>query len=168
MCRERLDALPSDATELSFGNNVYKIRFDERDNRPLYGFRYHFYLKDAVEDVPEYLVNWDNFVKYAPLCILSNSVTYKRLFRMAAEYDLDLIYEKEFHEVYAENEDHAEYGPMLQHMKVVDANGESQMDEDQWEAASTFSITVPVMITLTCCIDIYIAFAFQKRSRSSS
>jgi mRNA (guanine-N7-)-methyltransferase len=71
MCRERLDALPSDATELSFGNNVYKIRFDERDNRPLYGFRYHFYLKDAVEDVPEYLVNWDNFVKYAPLCILS-------------------------------------------------------------------------------------------------
>ena len=55
--------MPSDATELSFGNSVYKVRFDQREERPLYGFRYHFYLKDAVEDVPEYLVHWDNFVK---------------------------------------------------------------------------------------------------------
>ncbi|GJE97968.1 mRNA cap guanine-N7 methyltransferase [Phanerochaete sordida] len=127
---ERLDAIPEDAKELEFGNKVYKIRFEQRDERPLYGHRYWFYLKDAVEDVPEYVVHWDNFVK------------------LAAEYDLDLIYEKEFHEVYAENEEHPEYGPMLQHMKVVDANGESQMDEDQWEAAN-----------------IYIAFAFEKRTR---
>ena len=56
--------MPSDATELSFGNSVYKVRFDQREERPLYGFRYHFYLKDAVEDVPEYVVNWENFVKY--------------------------------------------------------------------------------------------------------
>lgn len=27
---------------------------------------------------------------------------------------------------------------MLQHMRVVDANGESHMDEDQWEAASAY------------------------------
>lgn len=44
---------------------------------------------------------------------------------------------KEFHEVFAENREHREFGPLLEKMKVVNAKGESQMDEDQWEAAST-------------------------------
>ena len=56
--------------------------------------------------------------------------------RLADEYGLEPVYVKEFHEVFAENEDHAEFGPLLQNMKVVDSNGESHMDEDQWEAAS--------------------------------
>ena len=59
--------------------------------------------------------------------------------RLAGEYDLRLNYVKEFHEVFSENSDHPDFGPLLQHMKVVDANGESQMDEDQWEAASAFT-----------------------------
>lgn len=127
---ERLDSIAADAPELSFGNSVYKIRFDDRENRPLYGYKYWFYLKDAVDDIPEYVVHWKNFEK------------------VAAEYGLYPTYVKEFHEVFADNEDHSEYGPMLQHMRVVDANGESHMDEDQWEAAN-----------------IYLAFAFEKRSR---
>ena len=56
--------------------------------------------------------------------------------RLADEYDLVPVYMKEFHEVFAENDEHPEFGPLLQNMKVVDSNGESQMDEDQWEAAS--------------------------------
>lgn len=60
---ERLDAIPDDAAELEFGNSVYKIRFEDRVERPVYGHRYWFYLKDAVEDVPEYVVHWDNFVE---------------------------------------------------------------------------------------------------------
>lgn len=137
LCRERLDTVPEDASELSFGNSVYKIRFEDRDERPLYGHRYWFFLKDAVEDVPEYVVHWETFVKSDPSRPLIHFEANLLHSRMAAEYDLDLVYEKEFHEVYAENEEHAEFGPMLQHMKVVDSNGESQMDEDQWEAAST-------------------------------
>ena len=43
---------------------------------------------------------------------------------------------KEFHEVFSENSEHKDFKPLLQHMKVVDSHGESQMDEDQWEAAS--------------------------------
>ncbi|KAH7916010.1 guanine-N(7)-methyltransferase domain-containing protein [Hygrophoropsis aurantiaca] len=125
---ERLDALPPDVEELSFGNSVYKIRFEDRHSRPLFGHRYYFYLEDAVENVPEYIVQWDNFVQ------------------MAAEFGLFPVYKKEFHEVYAEHEDHEEFGPLMVRMKVVDANGESAMDEDQWEAAN-----------------IYIAFAFEKR-----
>ena len=49
---------------------------------------------------------------------------------------MSLVYVKEFHDVYTENEEHTEFGPLLQSMRVVDSNGESQMDEDQWEAAS--------------------------------
>jgi len=29
----------------------------------VFGHRYWFFLKDAVEDVPEYLVHWESFVQ---------------------------------------------------------------------------------------------------------
>ena len=65
-CRDQLDALPPNAKELTWGNSVYKIRFEDRHNRPVFGHRYWFYLQDAVDDVPEYVVHWDNFVQYVP------------------------------------------------------------------------------------------------------
>lgn len=55
---------------------------------------------------------------------------------MAAEYGLDLLYKKEFHQVFEEHQDHPEFKPLLVRMKVVDEDGASAMDEDQWEAAS--------------------------------
>lgn len=58
-------------------------------------------------------------------------------FRMAAEYSLYPLYKEEFHHVFSENQDHQEFGPLMVRMKVVDVNGESSMDEDQWEAASS-------------------------------
>ncbi|TFY69279.1 hypothetical protein EVG20_g3228 [Dentipellis fragilis] len=127
---QRLDALPPDtpSSDLSFGNSVYKIRFENRTSRPLYGHRYWFFLRDAVEDVPEYIVHWDNFVQ------------------LAAEYGFYPLYKREFHEVFEEHQEHPEFGPLMERMKVVDKDGESQMDEDQWEA-----------------VNIYIAFAMEKR-----
>ncbi|KAJ7632425.1 guanine-N(7)-methyltransferase domain-containing protein [Roridomyces roridus] len=119
---ENLETVPADAPELSFGNDVYKIRFEDRAHKPLFGHKYWFYLQDA------YVVKWDNFVM------------------MAADYGLRPVYKEEFHDVFSEHREHAEFGPLLVRMKVVDANGESSMDEDQWEAAN-----------------IYIAFAFEKR-----
>ncbi|KAI9566486.1 mRNA capping enzyme-domain-containing protein [Boletus coccyginus] len=125
---ERLDALPPSATNLSFGNAVYRIRFEDRQSRPLFGHRYYFFLKDAVEDVPEYIVDWDNFVG------------------LAAEYSLYPIYKEEFHQIFAEHSEQKEFKDLMVRMKVVDANGESSMNEDQWEAAN-----------------IYIGFALEKR-----
>jgi len=124
---ERLNDVPPDSAELSWGNNVYKITFNDR-TRKQYGQRYSFYLKDAVEDVPEFVVHWDEFE------------------RLAATYGLVLKYKKEFHQVFEENQEHHEFGPLLQRMNVVDEKGESHMDEDQWEAAN-----------------VYIAFAFEKK-----
>ncbi|KAG9318424.1 mRNA capping enzyme-domain-containing protein [Chiua virens] len=125
---ERLDALPPSATDLSFGNAVYKIRFEDRKSRPLFGHRYHFFLKDAVEDVPEYIVNWDNFLG------------------LAEDYSLYPIYKEEFHQIFAEHSEQEEFKELMVRMKVVNASGESSMDEDQWEAAN-----------------IYIGFALEKR-----
>lgn len=62
--RHELDSLPPNAEDLSWGNKVYKIRFEERKARSLFGHRYWFFLRDAVDDVPEYVVHWDNFVQY--------------------------------------------------------------------------------------------------------
>ena len=63
MHRDQLDALPPNTEDLTWGNEVYKIRFEDRASRPVFGHRYWFYLKDAVDDVPEYVVHWENFVE---------------------------------------------------------------------------------------------------------
>lgn len=60
--RERLNELPEHDEELRFGNSCYSIQFRERQHKGVYGHDYRFYLTDAVEDVPEYLVDWENFV----------------------------------------------------------------------------------------------------------
>ena len=70
--RGELQKIPEGAP-LEFGNNVYRIKFDTR-HRPgadYYGHRYHFYLKDAVEDVPEFVVYWPNFESYVSLALPS-------------------------------------------------------------------------------------------------
>lgn len=43
---------------------MYKIQFDEREKQPMFGHKYWFFLQDAVENVPEYIVRWSNFVEY--------------------------------------------------------------------------------------------------------
>ena len=74
--RARLDALPPGAPP-SFGNDVYRIRFEDgeraRDKaaRPVFGHKYWFFLRDAVEDVPEYIVHWEPFVECVSRSFLS-------------------------------------------------------------------------------------------------
>ncbi|KAG8731161.1 mRNA cap guanine-N7 methyltransferase [Ceratobasidium sp. 428] len=106
--------------ELSFGNPVYRIRFDSKREQPLYGHRYWFYLRDAVEDVPEYVVRWDEFKT------------------LALEYDLKAVYRSEFHDLFNDERRDSEFGPLLQKMKVVNARGDSEMTEDQWHAANIY------------------------------
>jgi mRNA (guanine-N7-)-methyltransferase len=118
--RRNLDAIP-EGQPLRWGNSVYNIEFESRENRPVFGHRYRFFLRDAVDDVPEYVVHWKNFVE------------------MAREVGLHEVYRKEFHEVYQEHCEHETYGPLLVKMKVQNEDGESHMDEDQWEAASEYS-----------------------------
>lgn len=66
---ERLAQLPKDEP-LVFGNEVYRVKFDEQDPTPRFGHRYTFFLQDAVEEVPEYVVYWDEFVQCVSLLLL--------------------------------------------------------------------------------------------------
>lgn len=74
----QLDSIPlpedpvagEEEEELTFGNSVYGIKFDSRhppvteQGQPsLFGHRYTFFLQDAVEEVPEYVVYWEGFVE---------------------------------------------------------------------------------------------------------
>jgi mRNA (guanine-N7-)-methyltransferase len=59
--------------------------------------------------------------------------------RLAAEYNLSVIYKKSFSEVLDEEQRSRDFGPLLSRMGVVNDQGESAMDSDQWEAASEWS-----------------------------
>jgi hypothetical protein len=63
--------------------------------------------------------------------------------------------------------EHREYGPLLQRMKVVTADGESQMDEDQWEAASEWHFTLHLvrasMLIVLIVIKIFISALHSKK-----
>ncbi|WFD33308.1 mRNA (guanine-N(7))-methyltransferase [Malassezia cuniculi] len=60
----RLNAQP-DPEALSFGNSKYRVTFNQRHppNDLGFGHQYSFWLEDAVDDVPEYVIPWDKLVQ---------------------------------------------------------------------------------------------------------
>ncbi|KAM0792129.1 hypothetical protein ACM66B_004829 [Microbotryomycetes sp. NB124-2] len=115
----RLEAIEDDSN-LAFGNSVYGIKFDQRMWDSPFGHRYTFFLQDAVEEVPEYVVYWEEFVQ------------------MAAKYDLSLSYCSDFQQIFAAEKEDPHLSKLLQRMKVVNLHGETDMTVDQWEAATLY------------------------------
>ncbi|GAA6003206.1 hypothetical protein JCM10207_001799 [Rhodosporidiobolus poonsookiae] len=108
---------------LVFGNSVYSVKFDSRDppsSASPYGHRYTFFLQDAVEEVPEYVVYWDAFVE------------------LAAQYGLTPTYVADFQTIFADEQDDAHFRQLLRRMKVMDEEGNAEMDEDQLDAAMLY------------------------------
>ena len=91
--------------------------------------------------------------------------------RLAAEYGLHPLYKREFHDVFDEFREIPEFKDLLTRMKVVDRNEETDMDEDQWEAASACLFSLPpsasAMNADAICVDIYVMFALEKREAGS-
>lgn len=66
-------ATETQTTEMAvaeWGNSLYRVRFPgdtPRDGvfRPPYGWKYSFFIEEAVEEVPEYVVPWEAFRAYA-------------------------------------------------------------------------------------------------------
>jgi hypothetical protein len=73
---------------------------------------------------------------------------------LAKEYSLLPIYKEEFHNIYTEESEDPDFGQLLKTMKVVDGDGSSAMNEDQWEAASALfsSAFVTIADMLQMCI----------------
>jgi len=98
---------------VEWGNEFYKVRFPGKTPkdgvfRPPFGNKYFFFLEESVEWVPEYVVPWGVFRG------------------MAEDYGFSLTYKKTFQEVWEENKDDREHGPLADRMGVT----ETIMDYD--------------------------------------
>ena len=80
---------------LEFGNELYNVRFEQKNNFKTIGTKYYFTLTEAIPNIPEYLVRFKLFKKVANKYGLK--LLYKKsfkecketLFNFAYEYDLN-------------------------------------------------------------------------------
>lgn len=115
----------SNQDEPTFGNSVYQITFPYRltpDKQidQVYSNRYSFYLQDAVENVPEYLVLWEPFVE------------------MAREYGLRLIYKQGFHEIVENEKFEPNFNYLLSKMNLINQDRNLLISNDHWEACGIY------------------------------
>ncbi|AEO58816.1 hypothetical protein MYCTH_2306440 [Thermothelomyces thermophilus ATCC 42464] len=107
----------------SWGNSIYRVRFPgptpaDGVFRPPFGWKYNFFLDEAVEEVPEYVVPWEAFRA------------------LAEDYNLELQYHKPFGEVWESEKDDRELGALSERMGVRDRiTGKLLVSEEEMEAA---------------------------------
>jgi mRNA (guanine-N7-)-methyltransferase len=120
----KTSAIPQEPLE--WGNNIYKVKFPGSQPLPLdgvfrppFGWKYFYYLEEAV-DVPEFVVPWEGFRA------------------LAEEYGLELMYRKPFPEVWEDEKDDPELGPLSERMRVKDRNGRFLGTKEEMEAAGFY------------------------------
>ena len=112
---------------LEWGNSIYRVRFPGKTPedgifRPPFGWKYSYFMEEAVEEVPEYVVPWEAF----------------RF--MAEEYNLELQYKKPFAEVWEEEKEDPILGPLSERMGVRGkSKGPLLVRDEEMEAASKSS-----------------------------
>lgn len=124
-----------DAAALEFGNDDYKIEFDNRyaQGDVPFGNKYHFWLKDAVDNVPEYVVDW------------------RMLESIANELGLRLVYKARFDQILVDGYQKRTLRLLLRRMNVLDEN-----------VTADGSVAPNVTPSLWEACTLYLGFAFQK------
>ncbi|KAL4792041.1 mRNA capping enzyme-domain-containing protein [Aspergillus venezuelensis] len=113
-----------DVKKAEWGNSIYRVRFpsatpEDGVFRPPFGWKYSYFMEEAVEEIPEYVVPWEAFRA------------------LTEEYNLELQYRKPFLDVWRDEKDNSELGPLSERMGVRDrATGELLMTDEEKEAAS--------------------------------
>jgi mRNA (guanine-N7-)-methyltransferase len=56
----------------SWGNDIYRVQFpgptpEDGIFRPPFGWKYSYFMREAVEEVPEYVVPWEAFRAWVPM-----------------------------------------------------------------------------------------------------
>lgn len=158
---------------LSFGNNVYSVTFQNKTEFPLFGATYNFHLEGVV-DCPEFLV-------YFPL-----------LEKLAERYQLKLVYCERFDKFYnevmqkdSEKSNHYDSGRQLlgrmqalESYPAFDASGLMSNDEKDYihakekvESIEKASGRPERVGTLSQAeweaICLYVVFVFEKRSEKT-
>ena len=109
-----------------WGNGIYRVRFPgetPKDGifRPPYGWKYSYFLEEAVEEVPEYVVPWEAFRA------------------IAEDYNLELQYRKPFAEIWHEEKNSPIFGPLSEQMGVRGRDaGPLLITDEEFEAASFY------------------------------
>lgn len=116
-----------DAEETAeWGNDVYRVRFPGKTPadgifRPPFGWKYSFFLHEAVEEVPEYVVPWEAFRA------------------IAEDYNLEMQYHKSFDEIWNTEKDDETLGPLSERMGVRErGRGRLLVTDEEMEAASFY------------------------------
>ena len=109
-----------------WGNDVYRVRFPSKTPadgvfRPPFGWKYSFFLHEAVEEVPEYVVPWEAFRA------------------IAEDYNLEMQYHKPFDEIWRTEKDDDVLGPLSERMGVRErGGGRILVTDEEMEAASFY------------------------------
>lgn len=111
---------------VEWGNSIYRVRFpgktpDDGIFRPAFGWKYSFFLDEAVEEVPEYVVPWEAFRA------------------LAEDFNLELQFHRTFSEIWEAEKDDPELGPLSERMGVRERGGGPLLvSEEEMEAASFY------------------------------
>ncbi|RYP76526.1 hypothetical protein DL771_001760 [Monosporascus sp. 5C6A] len=109
-----------------WGNELYRVRFPGKTPadgifRPPFGWKYNFYLHEAVEEVPEYVVPWEAFRA------------------LAEDYNLELQYHKRFADVWESEKDDHILGPLSERMGVRGrGRGDLLVSPEEMEVANFY------------------------------
>ncbi|KAF9889412.1 mRNA cap guanine-N7 methyltransferase [Aspergillus nanangensis] len=112
--------------KMEWGNSIYRVRFpgqtpEDGIFRPPFGWRYSYFMEEAVEEIPEYVVPWEAFRA------------------LTEDYNLELQYRKPFLDIWEEEKNDADLGPLSERMGVRDRNtGALAMTEEEKEAVSFY------------------------------
>ncbi|KAL1617977.1 mRNA cap guanine-N7 methyltransferase [Diplodia seriata] len=117
--------LPKDES-VEWGNSIYRVKFPGKTPadgvfRPPFGWKYFYFLEEAVESVPEYVVPWEAFRA------------------LAEDYNLELQYRKPFNEIWDEENGDPTLGPLSERMGVRGRDrGPLLIRDEEMEAASFY------------------------------
>ncbi|KAL6942268.1 mRNA cap guanine-N7 methyltransferase [Hanseniaspora vineae] len=129
--RYKLNKFPKDREEIKWGNSVYRIKFanneylkNDYEFPSPFGQMYTFYLKDAIDNIPEYVIPFET------------------LRSLADEFGLELRLKKGFNEFFAQ-EFPAWYNQFSPRMKegLKRKDGKYGIEGDEKEAAAYFYTT---------------------------
>ncbi|GLA62357.1 mRNA cap guanine-N7 methyltransferase [Aspergillus tubingensis] len=121
-----ISARVEEEAKAEWGNSIYRVKFpgdtpEDGIFRPPYGWKYSYFMEEAVGEIPEYVVPWEAFRA------------------LTEEYNLELQYRKPFMEVWRDEKDDPELGPLSERMGVRDrTTGELTMTPEEQEAVSFY------------------------------
>jgi mRNA (guanine-N7-)-methyltransferase len=110
-----------------WGNSIYHVRFpgqtpEDGIFRPAFGWKYLFFLDEAVQEVPEYVVPWEAFRA------------------LAEDYNLEMRYHKTFTDIWHAEKDDSVLGPLSERMGVRERGGGGLLVSDKEMEAASFYV----------------------------